>query len=61
MRLLLIIYFRGTSDNLATIVALPVQGLHVDLVHGEDDVAELYNRLPTDWLLPAGLIDERSV
>jgi 5-methyltetrahydropteroyltriglutamate--homocysteine methyltransferase len=26
----------------------------VDLVHGQDDVAELHKRLPADWLLSAG-------
>ncbi len=46
VKLLLTTYFEGVSDNLATIAALPVQGLHVDLVHGKDDVAELHNRLP---------------
>ncbi len=45
VKLLLTTYFEGVSDNLATIAALLVQGLHVDLVHGKDDVAELHNRL----------------
>ncbi|MFH3651728.1 5-methyltetrahydropteroyltriglutamate--homocysteine S-methyltransferase, partial [Acinetobacter baumannii] len=61
VKLLLTTYFEGISDNLATIAALPVQGLHVDLVHGKDDVAELHNRLPADWLLSAGLINGRNV
>ena len=61
VKLLLTTYFEGVSDNLATIAALPVQGLHVDLVHGKDDVAELHNRLPADWLLSAGLINGRNV
>ena len=55
VKLLLTTYFEGVSDNLETIAALPVQGLHVDLVHGKDDVAELHKRLPADWLLTAGL------
>jgi 5-methyltetrahydropteroyltriglutamate--homocysteine methyltransferase len=38
-----------------------VQGLHVDLVHGKDDVAELHKRLPADWLLSAGLVNGRNV
>ena len=49
------------TPNLKTITALPVQGLHVDLVHGKDDVAELHKRLPADWLLSAGLINGRNV
>ena len=55
MKLLLTTYFEGVTPNLDTITALPVQGLHVDLVHGKDDVAELHKRLPSDWLLSAGL------
>ena len=30
-------------------------------MHGKDDVAELHNRLPADWLLSAGLINGRNV
>lgn len=45
MKLLLTTYFEGVTPNLDTITALPVQGLHVDLVHGKDDVAELHKRL----------------
>ncbi|XPE43243.1 hypothetical protein ACNKHV_24335 [Shigella flexneri] len=54
-------FFEGVTPNLDTITALPVQGLHVDLIHGKDDVAELHKRLPSDWLLSAGLIDGRNV
>ncbi|HCR0139244.1 5-methyltetrahydropteroyltriglutamate--homocysteine S-methyltransferase [Klebsiella aerogenes] len=61
VKLLLTTYFEGIADNLDVITALPVQGLHVDLVHGKDDVAELHKRLPADWLLSAGLINGRNV
>ncbi|HGY1467678.1 TPA: 5-methyltetrahydropteroyltriglutamate--homocysteine S-methyltransferase [Klebsiella aerogenes] len=61
LKLLLTTYFEGIADNLDVITALPVQGLHVDLVHGKDDVAELHKRLPADWLLSAGLINGRNV
>lgn len=61
VKLLLTTYFEGVTPNLKTITALPVQGLHVDLVHGKDDVAELHKRLPADWLLSAGLINGRNV
>ena len=49
------------TPNLSTITALPVQGLHVDLVHGKDDLAELHKRLPEEWLLSAGLVNGRNV
>jgi 5-methyltetrahydropteroyltriglutamate--homocysteine methyltransferase len=61
VKLLLTTYFEGVTPNLDTITALPVQGLHVDLVHGKDDVAELHKRLPADWLLSAGLVNGRNV
>ena len=61
VKLLLTTYFEGVTPNLDTITALPVQGLRVDLVHGKDDVAELHKRLPSDWLLSAGLINGRNV
>ncbi|WP_297200654.1 5-methyltetrahydropteroyltriglutamate--homocysteine S-methyltransferase [uncultured Pluralibacter sp.] len=61
VKLLLTTYFEGVTPNLESIIALPVQGLHVDLVHGGDDVAELHRRLPADWLLSAGLINGRNV
>ncbi len=62
VKLLLTTYFEGVSDNLATIAALPVQGLHVDLVHGKDDVAEAAQ--PPAGRLAAvrgGLINGRNV
>jgi 5-methyltetrahydropteroyltriglutamate--homocysteine methyltransferase len=61
VKLLLTTYFEGVTPNLDTIAALPVQGLHVDLVHGKDDVDALHQRLPGDWLLSAGLINGRNV
>ena len=48
VKLLLTTYFEGVTPNLDTITALPVQGLHVDLVHGKDDVAELHKRLDAE-------------
>lgn len=61
VKLLLTTYFEGITPNLDTITALPVQGLHVDLVHGHDDVTELHRKLPSDWLLSAGVINGRNV
>lgn len=61
VKLLLTTYFEGVTPNLSTITALPVQGLHVDLVHGKDDLAELHKRLPEEWLLSAGLVNGRNV
>ncbi|MCW2488151.1 5-methyltetrahydropteroyltriglutamate--homocysteine S-methyltransferase [Candidatus Symbiopectobacterium sp. NZEC127] len=60
-KLLLTTYFDSIGHNLDTIRALPVQGLHVDLVHGKDDAAALLAQLPADWLVSLGVINGRNV
>ncbi|HGI5214485.1 TPA: 5-methyltetrahydropteroyltriglutamate--homocysteine S-methyltransferase [Providencia alcalifaciens] len=59
--LLLTTYFDGISHHLDVIKQLPVQGLHVDLVAGKDDIAALHQVLPKDWVLSLGLINGRNV
>lgn len=61
VKLLLTTYFDSIGHNLDTIRALPVQGLHVDLVHGKDDAAALLAQLPADWLVSLGVINGRNV
>ncbi|MFZ3391545.1 5-methyltetrahydropteroyltriglutamate--homocysteine S-methyltransferase [Buttiauxella gaviniae] len=61
VKLLLTTYFEGVTPNLNTITALPVQGLHVDFVHGKDDINALHQQLPANWLLSAGVINGRNV
>ncbi|MCL6378812.1 5-methyltetrahydropteroyltriglutamate--homocysteine S-methyltransferase [Pectobacterium brasiliense] len=61
VKLLLTTYFDSVSQNLETIKTLPVQGLHVDLVHGEDDAATLSAQLPANWVLSLGVINGRNV
>ncbi|MEH2922745.1 5-methyltetrahydropteroyltriglutamate--homocysteine S-methyltransferase [Samsonia erythrinae] len=61
VKLLLTTYFDSVSQNLETIKALPVQGLHVDLVHGKDDAATLNAQLPAHWVLSLGVINGRNV
>ncbi|MCG8708330.1 5-methyltetrahydropteroyltriglutamate--homocysteine S-methyltransferase [Brenneria sp. 4F2] len=61
VKLLLTTYFDSIGQNLDTIKTLPVQGLHVDLVHGKDDVASLNEQLPAHWLLSLGVINGRNV
>ncbi|MGF7410845.1 5-methyltetrahydropteroyltriglutamate--homocysteine S-methyltransferase [Providencia alcalifaciens] len=59
--LLLTTYFDGISHHLDLIKQLPVQGLHVDIVAGKDDIAALHQALPKDWVLSLGLINGRNV
>ncbi len=61
INLLLTTYFDSIGQNLEVINALPVQGLHVDLVHGKDDIQQLNQQLPADWLLSVGVINGRNV
>lgn len=61
VKLLLTTYFDSIGHHLEVIGRLPVQGLHVDLVAGKDDVAELHRRLPAQWLLSLGVINGRNV
>lgn len=60
-KLLLTTYFDSIGQNLDVIKALPVQGLHVDLVHGKDDIQQLNQQIPADWLLSVGVINGRNV
>jgi len=60
-KLLLTTYFDSISQNLDVIKTLPVQGLHVDVVHGKDDLQHLNQQIPADWLLSLGVINGRNV
>lgn len=61
VKLLLTTYFDSVGHNLDTIRALPVQGLHVDVVAGQDDITDLNAKLPKEWLLSLGVINGRNV
>ncbi len=60
-KLLLTTYFDSIGHNLDVIKTLPVQGLHVDVVHGKDDIQQLNQQIPADWLLSLGVINGRNV
>ena len=60
-KLLLTTYFDGISHHLDLIKQLPVQGLHVDVVAGADDIEKIHQVLPTDWVLSLGVINGRNV
>lgn len=60
-KLLLTTYFDSIGQNLSVIRELAVQGLHVDLVHGRDDIQALNAQLPETWLLSVGVINGRNV
>ena len=60
-RCLLATYFSQLGDNLELATSLPVEGLHVDLVRGPDQLSPLLDRLPEGAVLSAGVVDGRNV
>ncbi|MBG2876655.1 5-methyltetrahydropteroyltriglutamate--homocysteine S-methyltransferase [Proteus alimentorum] len=61
VKLLLTTYFDGISHHLDIIKNLPVNGLHVDISAGQDDLQHLHQALPKDWVLSLGAINGRNV
>ncbi|MBD9470843.1 5-methyltetrahydropteroyltriglutamate--homocysteine S-methyltransferase [Pseudoxanthomonas sp. PXM01] len=59
--LLLATYFGRLGDNLPLVCALPVDGLHVDLVRGKEQLDEVLKQLPKGRVLSAGLVDGRNI
>lgn len=60
-RLMLATYFGALDDNLALAAALPVAGLHVDLVRAPEQLAAVLAALRPDATLSLGLVDGRNV
>lgn len=61
LKLLLATYFGGLQDNHDTVLALPVAGLHVDLVRAPDQLQRIAAALRPDQVLSAGVIDGRNI
>lgn len=60
-KLLLTTYFGALADNLAVVAALPVHGLHVDLVRAPGQLDAVLAAWPTDRVLSLGVVDGRNV
>lgn len=60
-RLLLATYFGALGDSLALAASLPVDGLHIDLVRGKEQLDAVIKALPADHVLSLGLVDGRNV
>lgn len=60
-KVLLATYFGGLQDNLATAAALPVAGLHVDLVRAPAQLDAVLDALGADKILSAGVINGRNI
>jgi 5-methyltetrahydropteroyltriglutamate--homocysteine methyltransferase len=61
LKLMLTTYFGAPADNLATACRLPVAGLHVDLVRGRGQLAEVLDAWPADRVLSLGVVDGRNI
>ncbi|WWP00589.1 MAG: 5-methyltetrahydropteroyltriglutamate--homocysteine S-methyltransferase [Candidatus Dasytiphilus stammeri] len=61
VQLILTTYFDSINHNLDSILALPVQGLHIDLACGKDDLLKLSQEIPEEWLLSLGIVNGRNV
>jgi 5-methyltetrahydropteroyltriglutamate--homocysteine methyltransferase len=61
LKLLLATYFGALGDNLDTALALPVDGLHIDLVRAPGQLEEILLRIPVSMALSLGLVDGRNV
>jgi len=61
LSLMLATYFGGLGDNLETVLALPVAGLHLDLARAPDQLAEVDKKAPHDLVLSLGVIDGRTI
>ncbi|MDT8760990.1 5-methyltetrahydropteroyltriglutamate--homocysteine S-methyltransferase [Sphingomonas psychrotolerans] len=60
-KLMLTTYFGGLGDNLSFAAALPVAGLHVDLVRAPEQLEAVLKAAPKSLLLSLGVIDGRNV
>src|SRR5437868_9238340 len=54
-------YFGGLEDNLSFAAALPVAGIHVDLVRAPEQLHALLKVAPKTTLLSLGVIDGRNI
>ncbi len=54
-------YFSGLEDNLGLAAALPVDGLHIDLVRAPEQFPSILDRLPAYKVLSLGVVNGRNV
>ena len=60
-KIMLTTYFGSLADNLSTALALPVHGLHVDLVRAPEQLDAILAGARPDLILSLGVIDGRNV
>ncbi|MFW5501236.1 MULTISPECIES: 5-methyltetrahydropteroyltriglutamate--homocysteine S-methyltransferase [unclassified Maridesulfovibrio] len=60
-KILVAAYFGGLGINLETAASLPVDGLHVDLVRGAQDLEPLLANISDNLSLSLGVVDGRNI
>jgi 5-methyltetrahydropteroyltriglutamate--homocysteine methyltransferase len=60
-KLLLTTYFESVARYAPNITALPVDGIHIDLVRAPEQLGVWLAVLPSHWVLSAGVIDGRNI
>jgi len=61
VRVLVATYFAGLGDALDVAHALPVEGVHLDLVRGAGELDRALERWPAGRVFSAGVVDGRNV
>ncbi|KAJ1899296.1 methionine-synthesizing 5- methyltetrahydropteroyltriglutamate--homocysteine methyltransferase, partial [Kickxella alabastrina] len=61
LKYLLTSYFDRLGDNLTLAAALPVHGIHLDLVRGASDLDAALAAIPADKVVSVGLINGRNI
>ncbi|HUH77364.1 MAG TPA: 5-methyltetrahydropteroyltriglutamate--homocysteine S-methyltransferase, partial [Devosia sp.] len=60
-KIMLTSYFGALGDNTELATALPVAGLHIDLVRAPEQLQPVLDALPADKTLSVGVIDGRNI
>ena len=61
LKIMVASYFGAIGDNLETALALPVAGLHVDLVRAPEQLNRIVSGARKDLIVSLGLVDGRNV
>lgn len=61
LKILLTSYFASIDHHVDLIKDLPFDGLHIDTVAEQSDVASIIDRLPNEWIISLGVINGRNV
>jgi len=59
--ILIATYFGTLQDNLQLACNLPVSGLHIDAVRGQEEISKVIDWLPIHKVLSLGVIDGRNI